>query len=204
DANVGLRFMGRGSGTARQYSPRSISAFHRLKNSLLSFTSFWSYALRSATTLLTRSRYFPISRLPNGEPGLRRPPPSAKRQFRPGASLAHQTRECGTDAVARAIAPKQVPDCRPGHASAAGLSQRLLDFIGNGIAQCTPEDARGRGLAVLPDRQTCFQMGLIDLVLVVEQRIDHPQADGLRLPSRRDCAEQPGLVVRQSGVDRHP
>src|SRR3712207_1049058 len=77
--------------------------------------------------------------------------------------------------LARAVAPEQVPDLRPGHSLLARF-QLLKDLIGVRVPYSVSEDVARRFFGVLPSRQGAFDVGPANLIRAIRQGVKHSEA----------------------------
>src|SRR5262249_20795906 len=90
----------------------------------------------------------------------------------PRLAGCHKQSERRTDAVARLMPTKEVPNSTPGQPIGASMAQGTQDFVRDGVPKASPEDESGRSLAVLPERQSCVDMRNPDVGLPVKQGVD--------------------------------
>ena len=88
---------------------------------------------------------------------------------------------------------QQIAELGAGQPAGERVGQRGVDLVGERVAGGALQRPDGGALRVVPERERGVQVRGLDLPVVVEQRVDQGEADGVRFSAGADRAGDPGL-----------
>ena len=107
-----------------------------------------------------------------------------------GAAGGGEVGERLVEALAGEVALAEVADLGAGEA-VGGAQERGVDLFGDRVAGGLAECPGGGAGGVVPERERGFEVLLVDLGLVVDQRVDQRQADGVRFGAGGEMPDSP-------------
>lgn len=118
-------------------------------------------------------------------------------------SLLEELPEGTANVVGAPVAAEEVADLGSGQALRC-VAERPEDLVGHRVTERVAEDALGRRLAVVPEREGGQEVLTADDRRAVEQRVYAGEPHGLCLGAGDHRAHQPRLALGELGVDAGP
>jgi hypothetical protein len=91
------------------------------------------------------------------------------------------------------VAVQQIAELGAGQSVGEGVAQGGVDLVGERVGAGAFQRPDGGALRVVPERERGGQVRRLDLPVVVKQRVDQGEADGVRFSAGADRAGDPGL-----------